>query len=187
VPVFEQTLQRVVPALEEQTAEQDRYRWLRLLSYVDALIYHERDSAEHAALKQKVFDSLETDPHRAKVLNMGKTMAEVLKEEGRREEAVRSRRDTLLEQLRLRFERIPEGIVRRVEATDDAEQLGAWLKAFAKAKKLADVGIPPWIEHGRYCLPPHLLRAGRCRLMADGSEDTDGRGWLTSMRGSRGC
>jgi hypothetical protein len=105
--VFERTLQQVVRALEEQMAEQDRNRWLALLSYISALIYHEREEPERGPLNQKVLDSVENDPHRAEVFNMGKTMAEMLKEEGRREEAVRSRRETLLEQLRLKFKRIP--------------------------------------------------------------------------------
>jgi hypothetical protein len=145
--VFEQTLQRVVRALEEQIADEDRDRWLKLLSYLDALIYHERDSAEHAALRQKVLDAVATDPHRAEVFNMGKSMAEVLKEEGRREgqqqEAVRRQRANVLLGLRRKFKKVPEGIVKRVEAADDVEQLTAWLDALFTAKKLADVGITP--------------------------------------------
>lgn len=45
--------------------------------------------------------------------------------------------------LRVRFPRVPEGVVRRVENTTDVAQLNAWLVALVKARKLADVSIPP--------------------------------------------
>ena len=74
---------------------------------------------------------------------MGQTMAEYLMEQGEAREAVRSRQQILLLLLRARFRRVPEGVVRRVESTTEIAQLEAWLKAFAKARKLADVSIPP--------------------------------------------
>jgi hypothetical protein len=141
--VFEQTLQRVVRALAEQMADQDRDRWLGLLSYVTALIYHEREDPERGPLNQKVLDSVETDPHRAEVYDMGKTIAEALKEEGARNAEVLALRRTLLRQLHLKFKKVPEGVAKRVEATDNAEQLQTWLDAVIPAKKLADVGITP--------------------------------------------
>jgi hypothetical protein len=141
--VFEETLVRVVRSLEDRMADEDRERWLGLLSYIDALIYHERERPEHDELKARVLDAIQTDPHRQEVYEMGQSMAEYLKEQGAREEAVRSRQQTLLDQLRIKFKRVPENIVRRVELTDSVEQLTAWLNAIIKAKKLADVGIPP--------------------------------------------
>ena len=74
---------------------------------------------------------------------MGKTLAEALMEEGAAREAPRSRQQILLLLLRARFRRVPEGVVRRVENTTEVAQLEAWVKAFAKARKLADVSIPP--------------------------------------------
>jgi hypothetical protein len=65
------------------------------------------------------------------------------RERGRREEAVRTRQQTLLRQLRHKFGRIPARQVRRVESTEDVAQLDAWLDAFATAEALDDVNIPP--------------------------------------------
>jgi hypothetical protein len=141
--VFEPMLVPVVRALEEQMADKDRERWRRLVSYIGALIYNEREGAEHEALNQRVLDSLATDPHRAEVFNMGQTMAEMLMEKGRREEAVRRQRANVLLGLRRKFEKVPEGVVKRVETTDNVEQLTTWLDALFTAKKLADVGITP--------------------------------------------
>jgi hypothetical protein len=141
--VFERTLRQVVRALEEQLAEGDRARWLELLSYLSALIYHEREKPEHEPMWQLVEEAVQRDPHRQEVFDVGQTMAEYLMEQGAAREAVRSRQQTLLRQLRVRFRRVPQGVVKRVENTTEVPQLDAWLDAFAKARKLADVPIPP--------------------------------------------
>jgi hypothetical protein len=145
--MFEELLRRVVRGLEEQLADTDRERWLGLLSYLQALIYHERERPEQEPLQRLVADSVQNDRHRREVFDMGKTIAEALKDEGRAmgkaEEAVEARRKTLLRQLRLRFKRVPEQIVRRVEATTDVTQLEAWLDGVVTARKLTDVRIPP--------------------------------------------
>jgi hypothetical protein len=74
---------------------------------------------------------------------MGKTIAEALMEEGAARVAVPVRREMLLLQLREKFKRVPEGVVKRVESTESVEQLNTWLRAFATARKLSDVGIAP--------------------------------------------
>jgi hypothetical protein len=141
--VFEQTLRQVVRALEVQLAESDRARWLELLSSLSALIYYEREEPEREPMRRLVEDSVQEDPHRREVFAMGRTIAEALMAEGAAREAVRTRQKTLLRLLRVKFRRIPEGTVRRVKKTTDVAQLDAWLDAFAKAQKLADVSIPP--------------------------------------------
>jgi hypothetical protein len=134
--VFETILRQVVRALEEQLAKVDRIRWLELLSYLSALIYHERKRPEQEPMWL----------HRREVFDMGQTMAEYLMEQGAAREAARSRQEILLRQLRVRFHRVCEGVVRRVENTTDLAQLDAWLDALAKARKRADVSIPPLKE-----------------------------------------
>jgi hypothetical protein len=74
---------------------------------------------------------------------MGQTMAEYLMEQGAARAAVRVRREMLLLQLREKFKRVPQGVVKRVESTESVEQLNTWLRACATANKLSDVGIPP--------------------------------------------
>ncbi len=141
--VFERTLRQVVRALEEHLAEADRARWLELLSYLSALIYHERDKPEQEPMWRLVEEAVQQDPHRREVFDMGQTMAEYLMEQGAAREAVNARRQTLLRLLRLRFKRVPDGVVRRVENTADVAQLDAWVDGVVTARKLANVGIPP--------------------------------------------
>lgn len=74
---------------------------------------------------------------------MGQTIAEALKEEGRKEGAMRALQEMLLLQLQTKFGEVPVEIRRRIEQTDEVELLKTWLKAFAKARRRSQVGIPP--------------------------------------------
>ena len=87
---------------------------------------------------------------------MGKTMAEVLMERGRREgeggegrtegrteAAVETRQQTLIRQLRKRFGDVPRGVVRAVESTTDVARLDDWLDRLVIANTLDELEIPP--------------------------------------------
>ncbi len=77
---------------------------------------------------------------------MGKTMAEVLTEEGertgKRKAAVQTRQQTLVRQLRKRFRKVPASVVNTVESTTDVDQLDEWLDRFATADTLDELEIP---------------------------------------------
>jgi hypothetical protein len=127
-------LGQVVRALEGMP-DAERLRWLDLLSYVHALVYHEREEA--AALQQVIEDSVQTDPHRQEVRTMRKSYATVLEERGR----LRSRRETLLQAIRIRFGDPPPATAAAIETSEDIAQLDAWFKAVLTARRLAEVGI----------------------------------------------
>jgi ElaB/YqjD/DUF883 family membrane-anchored ribosome-binding protein len=142
---YRQLVQALVEHLETMPAA-ERLRWLELLSYLHALVYHDRDPAEAARLQEVIEASVRTEQHRREVAAMGKSMADVLREEGRKEgkkqEAVRSRKETLLRLLRRRFGEPPTDVSAAVEACKSVSQLDDWLDRFATAAKLEDVGIP---------------------------------------------
>jgi hypothetical protein len=144
--VFQQSLEQAVAALEGM-ATQERQRWLEFLSYLYALVYHEREASEQASLLDRIETSVQSDPHRQEVFNMGKSIAETLieqgQEKGRQEGAVRALQQALLRLLRKKFGKIPTGVTRRIEATQQVEQLEIWLDQFANARKLVEVGIAP--------------------------------------------
>lgn len=133
---FRRLLVRVVRQLGRMHPE-DRSRWLDLLFYIRALVYHARDPAEQPDLERVIKDSARTDQTREEIETMGRTMADVHRDEGRAEEA----RATLLRLLRLRFGALPEAIVVQVEATDELERLNGWLDRFATATALEEIGI----------------------------------------------
>jgi hypothetical protein len=77
----------------------------------------------------------------AEVEAMGKTIAEVIKEEGFVEGALSSKRETLMRQLRLKFKRVPDTVQAEINATQDIEKLADWLDEVVIAKHLSDVGF----------------------------------------------
>jgi hypothetical protein len=76
---------------------------------------------------------------------MGRTIAEALRDEGRAEgraeETVRSRQQTLLRLLRLRFRKVPKKVEGVILATTDVAQLDGWLDGVLTATSLSAVGI----------------------------------------------
>jgi hypothetical protein len=141
---FRELLRRAVEHLETMAAP-ERLRWLELLSYIHALVYHERNRTERADLREQIEASVRTDSHRREVSAMGKTIAEDLMQKGRKQgskkEAVRSRRKILLELLRERFRDLPRETAATIESTTNLEKLDSWLRRFATAGSLEEVGI----------------------------------------------
>jgi hypothetical protein len=78
---FKKLVEQVVSHLEN-LPQDDRLRWLELLSYIIALIYHERDPSEHGGLRETIETSVHTDEYRQEVSRMGRTIADELREEG---------------------------------------------------------------------------------------------------------
>jgi hypothetical protein len=161
---FRALVLRVVAALEAMPAA-ERLRWLELLSYSVALIYHTREPWEWPLLQETIEASVRTDQHRQELFDMGRTIAEELKEEGirqgreagretgreeGREEGLRegesrgrltAGRQTLIRLLRKRFGEIPQEWIETVEATQDAATLDRWLDHVVTAETPDDVGI----------------------------------------------
>ena len=160
LPVFEQEMRKAVAAAEG-LAEHDRERWLELLSYIEALIYNEREVLEREPLLEKVADAVQNDAHRKEVFDMGKTIAEDLIEKGHakglqkgrqkgRQEGleeglekgeVRNQRRMLLRLLQNKFGKIPAAMVKRIEAMERIDLLDAWFDQVSAAKKLEDLSF----------------------------------------------
>jgi predicted transposase YdaD len=141
---FQGVLERVVRHLEEMAAS-ERLRWLELLSYIHAFVYHEREAPERPGLQEVITASVRTDEHRQELTIMKQTIADELREEGRlqgdRQATVRTLRQTLLRQLRRRFKRVPKATEQVILATEDVTQLNAWLDQILTAATLAEMNI----------------------------------------------
>ncbi|MGH7201309.1 MAG: hypothetical protein ACREJB_11940 [Planctomycetaceae bacterium] len=136
---FAELLGRVVRHLETMPPD-ERLRWLELLSYVHALVYHERSPAETDTLRQTIEASVQTDQHRREIEAMGKTWKSAW-QVGMEEAETRGLRRALLRQLHHRFGELPAEIGARIEATEDPEQLNAWLDRVLIAASLGDMHI----------------------------------------------
>ncbi len=145
---FRQLLRSVVAHLEGMEAE-DRARWFDLLSFLGAMIYHERSENEHVELHETVEDSVCREELRREISKMSRTMADVLIErgriegqtEGRTEAAIETRQQTLIRQLRRRFGKVPAKVTRAINATTTTQQLDEWLDRFATTKSLDEMDI----------------------------------------------
>jgi len=163
---FRELLRRVVAHLETM-ADVQRLRWLDLLSYLLALVYHEREPEERSTLQRTIETSVGTDTYRKELSNMGKTIAEQLREEGAREggrkgrregrregkregkrggkrtgaraAAIATRQQTLIRLLDKRFATIPPNITDTIRATRDVSQLDRWLDQLITAERLEDI------------------------------------------------
>ena len=133
---FQRLLNRVVQHLESMPPA-ERRRWLELLSYVMALVYHVREPSEWPSLQQAIEASVQTDEHRQEVFEMRRTIADELEERG----ALKNRQQTLIRQLKRRFGDVSDELSSAIRATNDAEQLDAWLDQVVTADTLEEVGI----------------------------------------------
>lgn len=147
---FQNLVQRVIEHLEAMP-HTERLRWLELLSYIHAFIYHERDPSERRGLRETIEASVQAQEHRLEVSQMGRTIADALREEGmkkglkegRQKGEIRARQQILLRQLRSRFGELPLEIHETVESTQDVRQLDKWLDRLLTAATLEQMRINP--------------------------------------------
>jgi predicted transposase YdaD len=141
---FRALVGRLVEHLERLSSTESQ-RWRDLLSYLLALVYHDREESEQERLREWIAASVRSDDRRREVSDMSKTIAEGLREEGRvegrAEEAARSRQQTLLRQLRVRFRKVPKGVERVILRTTEVAQLDSWLERIVACQSLSDMHI----------------------------------------------
>jgi hypothetical protein len=137
---FRDLLGRVVHQLETMSAA-ERLCWLELLSYLEAMVYHDREKSEHEELRELILTSVQTDEHRQEVVTMRESMADFVRAEGRKEGTVLTLRKVLLRHLRNRFGKVPKSVEKAVNATEDTTRLDTWVDRAVTAQTLEDVGI----------------------------------------------
>jgi hypothetical protein len=139
---FRALVVRVVERLEEMPAR-ERLRWLELLSYIRALVYHDREPPEQDELREVIASSVRTDEHRREVENMFRSGADVLIEQGFQKGSVKTLQQTVVNLLRRKFGRVPRATEKVIRATDDLARLDAWAMQTLTANTLDDMGIRP--------------------------------------------
>ena len=72
-----------------------------------------------------------------------RALADVHRDEGRREGSLAADKRTLLRQLRLRFSPLPVEVEQAIEATQDADRLAQWLDGIITKPDLDSIGIVP--------------------------------------------
>ncbi len=136
--VFQSLLQRVLDQLDEMPDE-ERLRWLELLSYIHALIYHVRPGEEHQDLQRLIEKTVSGEQDQQEVSEMKRTIADMFRDEG----ATQAKRDVLLRLLRRRFGKLPRATEEVIKRMEDTNRLDAWLDACVTVESLADMSIEP--------------------------------------------
>jgi hypothetical protein len=107
----------------EGLAEEHRAQWIQAAHFLLLLIYHRRPVEEHEELARVVLEAVENQRLREEMSTMGKTMAEVLREEGWEKGRIATKQEDVLRILRARWGQIPPERVSHLEAIRDLEQL----------------------------------------------------------------
>jgi hypothetical protein len=123
----------------------ERARWLELLSYLTALVYHDREPAEHHGLHAVIEESILEERDRSEVRTMTRSMADVLREEGKKlgekKGELRALKRLLLKLLREKFTDLPAQVEKTVKTTDRVDLLEEWGRRVVHARTLADMEI----------------------------------------------
>jgi hypothetical protein len=72
---------------------------------------------------------------------MGRTIADALIAKGRREGRREVRQQILLDLLRERFGKVPQDTVAAIQSSKSNQKLNTWLRRFATATTLEEIGI----------------------------------------------
>ena len=142
--LFDKLLYEVVSELESVPAR-ERDRWLELLSYIQALVYHDRQPGEWPGLSESLERSVSSDERRREVHDMGQTIAEMLRAEGRQEGEAKGeakgvttgKTESILNLLR-RFptRTVPKDLVTAIRRTKDHALLDNWVVTAADVKSV---------------------------------------------------
>jgi hypothetical protein len=103
-------------------------------------VYHDRAPSEHGRLAKVIDASVRTDTHQ-ELSVARRTIADVFREEGVQQGAIRAQRRMLLVQLQERFGELPTEAKRTVETTCDLARLETWLRRVVTVKTLDEMGL----------------------------------------------
>lgn len=112
-------------------------RWLNLMNYLIAMVYHYREADEQPRLLG-IIDQSVADDVKKEIEMIKRTGAEAFRDEG----GLRDLRSALRELLLVKFGNVPAAVTARIKNEPDRGVITEWMKNVVKAKRLADVGIP---------------------------------------------
>jgi predicted transposase YdaD len=136
--LLEETVQAVgkLPRAQEQ-------RWRDLLWYLHALVYHERGQGEREECAELIRANVRKATRLEEVRDMGKTIAEALREEGKEEGRIETKQESLMRLLTGKFGSVPERIEAEIRSTQDLARLDRWFDDAIAARKLSDISFGP--------------------------------------------
>ena len=130
-----------------QLPEEKRAQWRRAITYISLLILHRRPHEEHDDLNTLVEDQIRDESRKKEASEMSQSMAEKTFQQGeargeRRGEKrgeLRAKRQATLTLLQLRFDNVPDALIRKTNAMRSIARLDAIYEKVALATTLEDI------------------------------------------------
>ena len=137
---FREALQVAIRRLELMPPA-ERANWENLIHFLLAFIKHRREVTEHDGLFDIIRTNITDRSRREEVESMGKTMAQLLIEEGREEGREEGKAEFLIRLLQIKFGFVPQDIVEKISSIHHIDQLEALLDCSIRAETLDEVKI----------------------------------------------
>ena len=139
-------LRRAVESIS-QLPEEESHQWKRAMYYLVLLIYHRRPQNEHEELREIVGQSIKEKRRRKEVENMSQTMAEKLIQEGmeiggkqgEKRGSLRTKREDILRLMHIKFDSVPQSIVKKVKSMRSMNRLDAIFEKVAIANNISEI------------------------------------------------
>jgi hypothetical protein len=117
---------------------EDRLQWAELMQFFYALILHRREAEEQESLCRIVEGSVQEALEREEVRQMGKTMAQILVEQGLEQ----GRQEMLLDLLETKFGELPLEVRAAIQSIEDPETLRGLQRQALQAGRVEDLDLP---------------------------------------------
>jgi len=130
-------------------ASEERANWSKLIYFMMAFIYERREKFEHDEFLSIIKSSIEDKTQREEVEKMGKTMAQVLMEEGEakgiekgiEKGIIMTKQEVLIKLLNGKFNSISQTIVDKINSIHNIEQLDMLFDRAIFAKTIEEIKI----------------------------------------------
>jgi predicted transposase YdaD len=137
---LEDALRRAVENIS-QLSEEELHQWKRAMYYLVLLIYHRRSPEEWKAFLALVEQSIKEERRRKEIEEMRQTIAEQLIQEGEEKGELKARREDILRLLKIRFDSVPESVVRKVKSIRRMERLDTLFDKAAIAQSISEMEL----------------------------------------------
>ena len=134
--IFYDAVHRVLSCIEG-LSDTDQQRWVEFLSYIYALIYHERVDNERAELTERIQSSYARNKSNQETSNVARAVGKMF------EDIVKLKvtRDHVRKLLERRFGSVPSNVSEAIDAADTQQQMDTWFEQAIDATSLDDLRV----------------------------------------------
>jgi len=141
----------------DKLPEKESNQWIRAMHYILLLIYNRREAEEHTKLTDIVANAIQDRKRREEVSKMGRTIAQVLIEEGKEigmeigvekgmgigveKGIIQTKQEDLIELIQFRFQSIRPETNDKIRGIQDVDRLTALFRRALRVNSINELGI----------------------------------------------